>query len=1569
MPETQSDSKSSRWKVIRSLGAGGMGEVFLAETPDGERVAVKTLSAEHRQQLPTFDLEAKLLLKLRHPSVAAVLGYALNSSEIFGEDRGPSFWMEYVEGAGLLEAAKGQEIKKIWNWFRQGLEALQYLHAQGVLHSDLSPRNVLVSSEDQIKLLDFGLAKGFGSTTQMLAGTLPYLGPERINGKNLPASDLFSLGTLFYEVLAKKHPRADCKSLQEMISAPALPLLEAAPTLEKEYSMAARVIDRMITIDTQYRFASAQDCLEALGGRESDRRNPSTSSYYSAQFFGTEHSFSLLEQAIQNLKNDPAVFWLHGITGVGRSRWLREAAFQAAFHGLHINEIPSDCFKETLSSLRASDSGKPTVFLFHALENVSLDDLAILLSIRRGEGLRPGRLLIFEWNDDRLDEAKRKFLSEILRFPKTYEITLKNLAPSETSMLLESALGREAAEELGEMIYSQTAGNPKLLMEWIHLLQEESVSQKKYFSKDWLRNLPILRSTEDVFKHRLELLSAEDRRLMRLVAAAGAFVDPQQLAAVLASSSPSPSAEDFSLVMQALGRLLEREILQRDRNGKYGLATQGMASVLNSTAEDHRAWLGVLEAQGRHDEQYLRHALFLGEREKIVSGARKILEEMRSRGRRAKAVEMLRGVFPFVELPEERSRLFRLQTNLYNELRRFQEALESCEASFVLGATDEPMPLKTAKYWIVSGIACQNLGRFEEARRRFAECLKVEAAEVDSALAPYLVRAHTLFAVEEMKTGNWESVRIHLKLALEQAGKSGRRRAEICRNMVLVAAAAADWPEAWKWTEEAKRLYREDQYPSGEFQTLFQEGNLALAADDPQRASGAYAEAEKVAKRCEEELFLGMLWNNRGMMVRQQGHLDEALRLLRQAEEIFRPLGDEADLVENLGQAAICEAAVGRFQMASDRILELEAMSKHSKRAGVLAQQGERLLREFRDGDFSEEMVAYPPLEKLPGYWNQELALRCLARYHPDHPDLKSILEKMHHALPLTLQVSFVERYDYRRWVENKILNHSNSPLQRSLPMQILESLAAISRELLCEDDMDRVLKHLMDAAMRLASAENGFLVLRSDSQEGPIPGFTVVVAQNINKEMLDKEDFAVSRSAIRQAMELGQPVVTDNALADPRFSQAKSVQLHELKSILALPVKGRRGVLGVFYLDHRFEMGLFAGEKLAVLQAFADQAALALQKGQMIEELKIANSNLSHQVEEQTSHIHLMERELAENRLILKHEYHEIVGRSPKMLEVLHLVDKLTDSLIPVWIFGESGTGKESIARALHFNSSRAKYPFVSENCSALPETLLESELFGHMRGAFTHADKDKVGRLEYANHGTVFLDEIADLSPNLQSKFLRFLQEGEVRRLGSNDVVKVDVRTVSASNRDIGELVKQNLFREDLFFRLNGITVKLPPLRERKEDIPLLVDHFLKKIAEREKKDPPRLNAEVLKLFMNYYWPGNIRELQNTVETASLFAEKNVISAKSLHFKSDLLDRKKARLAPSTPAGPRSIESLDPELERLLLAIRDKGYHKGNAAKALGISRRNLYSKLEKFKVPVELEDLKIYIDERFV
>lgn len=537
--------------------------------------------------------------------------------------------------------------------------------------------------------------------------------------------------------------------------------------------------------------------------------------------------------------------------------------------------------------------------------------------------------------------------------------------------------------------------------------------------------------------------------------------------------------------------------------------------------------------------------------------------------------------------------------------------------------------------------------------------------------------------------------------------------------------------------------------------------------------------------------------------------------------------------------------------------------------------------------------------------------------------------------------------------------------------MNVMEKIADITKDILAATQIDDVLVKLMDATMEISKAKHGFLLLKNEEANKPIPGFEIKVARNMDQKEIETDSFSVSLSALKEAIDSGKPMVTDNALQDTRFEEAESVHQMELKSICALPLKDTSGVIGALYLDHPYQTDIFQEADLNSLQMLADQAALALQKAQMIAQLQDSNVKLSHRVEDQAQEITTLKREVEDHREQLQHEYKEIIGQSPAMLEVLSLVDRVTETKVPVWVYGESGTGKEMIARALHFNSSRAKEAFVSENCSALPETLLESELFGHKRGAFTHADRDKKGLLEYADKGTVFLDEIADMSMSMQAKLLRFLQEGEIRPLGSNKVLKVDVRVVSASNKDLHALVAEEKFREDLFYRLNGVTVTLPPLRDRLEDIPLLAQHFLKRIAKEEKREELEIAPDALNLLLDYHWPGNVRELENTLRTAVLFSQKGRITAKALHFKKTLGSPapKKSKKGPeaakaAAPSGSGS--ELNEEKRLLLKALHDAGFHKGNAAKTLGISRRYLYTQLLRHQVPVGRIEMKSYIEQ---
>ncbi|RJQ55740.1 MAG: sigma-54-dependent Fis family transcriptional regulator [Nitrospiraceae bacterium] len=313
-----------------------------------------------------------------------------------------------------------------------------------------------------------------------------------------------------------------------------------------------------------------------------------------------------------------------------------------------------------------------------------------------------------------------------------------------------------------------------------------------------------------------------------------------------------------------------------------------------------------------------------------------------------------------------------------------------------------------------------------------------------------------------------------------------------------------------------------------------------------------------------------------------------------------------------------------------------------------------------------------------------------------------------------------------------------------------------------------------------------------------------------------------------------------------------------------------------------------------------------------------------------------------------------KIIGNSAPVQEVIKFIEKIADTDSTVLITGESGTGKELVAKTIHYNSSRSRYTFVPLNCAAIPKDILESELFGHERGAFTGAVNTRIGRFELANNGTLFLDEIGELAPSLQVKLLRVLQEKEFERVGGIKTIKVDVRIIAATNRDLEKAVKEGLFREDLFYRLNVIPVHLPPLRKMKEDIPLLTEHFIVEMSKRKKKEPPKISPETMDCLVDYRWPGNVRELENFIERLIILKEGDTITP------DDLPERFHERSRATKPVEKiQSLSSTGVDLNLMLDEIENnmiiqalemsKGI-KSKAASLLGLNRTTLIEKMKK-------------------
>jgi len=414
--------------------------------------------------------------------------------------------------------------------------------------------------------------------------------------------------------------------------------------------------------------------------------------------------------------------------------------------------------------------------------------------------------------------------------------------------------------------------------------------------------------------------------------------------------------------------------------------------------------------------------------------------------------------------------------------------------------------------------------------------------------------------------------------------------------------------------------------------------------------------------------------------------------------------------------------------------------------------------------------------------------------------------------------------------------------------MDLYEELFQISKLLLAEEDDERAPEVLLRRIVERCGAETGFVVVREEGS------FQQKFDVGYDREQRSAAERRYSRTLVREAIETGTVLYLPNLIEDDRFGSGESALVIGRCCALVAPLRHGGEVYGVVYLENRERVDSFGEESRAFLAEFAEVAGLFLLRASEREALRRRNRSLEHD-------------------LFSQHDFAGIVTRDPRMVELLRTVAQVAGADAPILVLGETGTGKELIARALHVNSPRRGRPFVTVHCSALPGTLLESELFGHVAGAFTDAKRDRPGRLAAAHGGTLFLDEAGEIPVEAQAKLLRFLQFGEIQRLGSDRTEKVDVRVVAATHRDLRQMVHEGKFREDLYFRLKVLDLKLPPLRERRGDVLLLADHFLRRHWRRP-GEKPRWTARAERALFAYDFPGNVRELSHAVERACLLA-----------------------------------------------------------------------------------------------
>ncbi len=426
-------------------------------------------------------------------------------------------------------------------------------------------------------------------------------------------------------------------------------------------------------------------------------------------------------------------------------------------------------------------------------------------------------------------------------------------------------------------------------------------------------------------------------------------------------------------------------------------------------------------------------------------------------------------------------------------------------------------------------------------------------------------------------------------------------------------------------------------------------------------------------------------------------------------------------------------------------------------------------------------------------------------------------------------------------------------------------ALFEITRTINSIVDPTVLLEKVLEIAMTHLSAERGFVMLADNLSES---GYTVVCLKNFNSKKASAE-FAASSSVVKSVLHSGEAILTFDAMSDERFESSVSIIAQKILSIICIPLRAGERISGTVYLDSSKSRKAFTDDALKFLTVFGSLAAIAIENAQRISLLEKENTRLKNEVD-------------------VTHLFGNIIGKSEKWKKVLEIAQRVLDVDAAVLITGESGTGKEVIARAIHENGTRKGKSFIAVNSSALPENLIESELFGHIKGSFTGASADKKGLVEVANGGTLFLDEIGDLPLSLQAKILRLIQEKEYRRVGDTNNRTADIRIIAATNKELKEEVKSSHFREDLFFRLNVIGIHLPPLRERKDDIPLLASYFVKRAAENYKRPIDGIHPEAMQLLLANQWQGNVREFQNLIERAVVLCRGTKLTKEDFLFDS---------------------------------------------------------------------------------
>ncbi|MBX3216073.1 MAG: sigma 54-interacting transcriptional regulator [Labilithrix sp.] len=1510
-----------RYTPLALLGKGGGGEVWsVRDRVTGRSLALKVLAEDAGEaEVMALVREAVTLSGLEGLGVPQVLAFG----RLPGSPR-RFLVRELVDGRSLEEVigeAGGASAREWLLPLASAADQLTVLHRAGLLHGDIKPANIIVGGDGAGTLVDLGLATPWREGGSRARGLTPkYAAPELLLGEPLTVrAEVYALGATLSDALSKRrgdldeptrgalariaarateeHPEARYPSVDELGSA-----LKSAAKIETRALAAAWPV---LGADAAAQSLAAEVArlgpgqgLAIVGPRRSGR--------------------STLANRLS---------WSLGVSGAPVASI--EPARDAAVGALEVVELELDAWRARGHEDVARSAAEPAAAADLIVVVDDLDGLDDAARARIRRAAEEGARVVAVGDEDAVAALAPRGVRTFVVPP---------LDESSAAELVKRAIP-SLPDRLTEHLLARTGRRPGALRSFVKRLAGHAITSTEEI--DDLLDATSSRSVPPPSRSRDEALGELARALDT-----GRFDTAAEALDGLGAPANAPEAVDFAVARSKI-------LLARSDAVGSAAALDAVADLAEASASA-RAWR--------------------------IARARTFM-------RAGDSVEAARLTESAAASPEKDAitadalAVHGLALAFTGDEANAKRALEEA----VTIARNVQNPRIEAVAQVSLAIAHQRGGRASEARRAYEAALaSAERARDAWTLATTRLNLAGLAKAD----GDLAQALVHLEGALDMGRRAG---GFIVVQQALFNLANLDlylgrYARAGASIEKLAEQ-RDQLAPSARAQLLGLQAELATRLGEIERGARLYEHSadayDAVARPLDAaEARLEGILTRLGAGPSDGGAVD-VTGLARELDALRAKLGDggfqEHEALAGIvkGSLALARGEEGVAREALDAAYE-RAMSAGQRewawraldaRARLAAAQGASALAR-RDTDASlamlEETAAKLPRDLREVFWNDPRR-RALRQAHtatmpamssaPWASGVRGVLTDQGHLATIT----------------GSLAGRTASITSMGTPMPAedrLQRIFEITRDLASERDLDRLLQRVTDHAVGLLGAERGLVVVVDERGD--------VVAHTSRDGRGEETHQHFSRSVAERVIREGEPVIATSARDDERLAEAVSVHALMIQSIACVPIRGAPPAgktIGALYLETRLRPGVRFKDELPTLAAFADQAAIAIDGARLMdelrrrtEELEKANAALNEAKERLAERLGARTEQLASARRDLKQARQELrghfgyaglVGTSAAMRKVYALVDRIKDTDVPVLISGESGTGKEVIAKAVHAAGPRGKAPFLGVNCGAIPANLLESELFGHVRGAFTGADRDRKGLFREADSGTILLDEIGEMPHKMQAGLLRVLQEKTVRPVGGAKEEPCNARVIAATNRDLGQMVAEGTFREDLFYRLHVIELKVPPLRERADDVPALIDHFLTLFSARHKRERKSLERAAVRRLQSYDWPGNVRQLEHVLLNAWLLSEDDEIRSEDLDLPSSSargLPAEGPRAASPTGAGARARtqeEFKDVEKEKILSALARCNWNRVQAAKMVGIPRRTFYRRLKDYGI----------------